>query len=184
MTDQQLDDPDLQTKYRQKYVISPTNFPAVQNLIASKMEAGITPLIIDNTHTNDWEMIAPVVLAEEYDYTLHIVEFDFRRIGQQLYSAGYQKRKAQTGKDIPPFVLANMRTNMIKTMQKTNHLLDALSPVQRGAGYVRRIRETPIQEIPDFAYFGPKVRQAWGRKPEYQRQAYAHRSMGNVFGDE
>jgi hypothetical protein len=114
---------------------------------------------------------------------LHIVEFDFRRIGQQLYSAGYQKRKAQTGKDIP-FVLANMRTNMIKTMQKTNQLLTALLPAQRGAGYMRRIRETPIQEIPDFAYFSPKVRQAWGRSPEYQRQAYSHRSMGNVFGDE
>jgi predicted kinase len=183
MTDQQLDDPDLRTKYRQKYVFTLPNFRAIQNLIATKMEAGISPLIIDNTHTSDWEMIAPVILAEKYGYTLHIVEFDFRRISQPLYSAAYQKRKAQSGKDIPPIVLTNMRANMIKTMQKTDPLF-ALPPDQRGPNYRRRIRKTPIQEIPDFASFSQEVRQAWGRNPEYQRQANAHRNMGNVFGDE
>lgn len=179
MTDAQLDHP--LTNYQQRYVFSPTNFDAIQKLIADKMANRITPLIIDNTNTSDWEMIAPVVLARKYHYTLHIMEFDYRNIPDQLYSAGLQKRKTQTSKDIPPHLIANFKTNMLRTMQKTDRLIAETAPAQRGLAYQRRIRQTPIQEIADYAYFSPEVLKAWGREYQYQKQALAHMKMGNVF---
>ena len=182
MTAEQLDDPELLTKYKQKYVFTSTNFAAIQKEIADKMIAGVTPLIIDNTHTSDWEVITPLVLARENGYTVHIVEFDYRRIGQQLYTSAFNKRKTQTGKDVPPPVLASMRANIVRAMQKTDRMLaQDLAAQQKGRAYQRRIRDTPIEEIPDFAFFSPQVRRAWGRQIDYQRQALAHRGMGDLY---
>jgi hypothetical protein len=60
-------------------------------------------------------------------------------------------------------------------------LAQGLSAQQQGRAYQRRIRDTPIEEIPDFAFFSPQVRRAWGRQIDYQRQALAHRGMGDLY---
>lgn len=75
MTDQQISIENFDDIMQQKSL--PIN---VQKKMKEKMEAGVTPLIFDNTFLNDSELVPAIGFATMLSYTVHIIEFDSRPI--------------------------------------------------------------------------------------------------------
>lgn len=135
----------LQKPHTQKYKFDPSGFAPgpgnvptlAQNKIKTLMAAGINPIIVDNTHTADWELMPIFGLARHYGYNIHVKEIDARKIwvdGKQsqnykTYRHILDQRKERIGKDIPQNVLwgtepdppkrPNRIPGMIQKMQKT-----------------------------------------------------------------
>jgi NEDD4-binding protein 2 len=61
-----------------RYVFDPKNIGTNHKLNQSRteeaMKQGISPIIIDNTNTESWEMKPYVLLADNYGYSIKIVE--------------------------------------------------------------------------------------------------------------
>jgi hypothetical protein len=135
----------LQKPHTQKYKFDPSGFAPgqnnvpmlAQNKIKTLMSEKVTPIIVDNTHTADWELMPIFGLARYYGYNIHIREIDARKIwvdGKQsenykTYRHILDQRKARIGKDIPQNVLwgtqadppkrPNRMPGMIQKMQTT-----------------------------------------------------------------
>jgi NEDD4-binding protein 2 len=64
-----------------RYVFEPKNIGANHKLNQSRteeaMKQGTSPIIIDNTNTESWEMKPYVLLADKYGYSVKIVESPF-----------------------------------------------------------------------------------------------------------
>ena len=81
----------------------------------SAMKKGITPIIIDNTNTQPWEMKNYVELADRYNYRVVIKQpgdDDFEDVSLEEILKRQQQR-ADKNKQIPSNVVHNMYTRFV-----------------------------------------------------------------------
>lgn len=164
MTDQQISIENFDDIMQQKYhmVFDPSLPINVQKKMKEKMEAGVTPLIFDNTFLNDSELVPAIGFATMLNYTVHIIEFDSRPIiGQrtaetpiQQWSPSYRNYRQAldqrykksildtvegSGKNITQEMLwttYKMAPNYIKSLALSDSMLD------NPQAYRRRILKT------------------------------------------
>lgn len=64
-----------------------------ENKCALKMSKGISPIVVDNTFTQDWEMEAYFSLAKIYNYRVHTIIVENRHGGENVHGCPSHKIK-------------------------------------------------------------------------------------------
>jgi NEDD4-binding protein 2 len=72
------------------------------------MEKGISPIVIDNTNSKEWEMKPYVMLADQYDYNIQIEELPIPSIDELMRR---QETRKSINKSLPKETVERMINN-------------------------------------------------------------------------
>lgn len=75
------------------------------------MEKGISPIVIDNTNSKEWEMKPYVMLADQYNYEIHIEELPIPSIDELMRR---QETRKSINKSLPQETVERMINNFKK----------------------------------------------------------------------
>ena len=80
------------------------------------MKKDVSPIVIDNTNINAWEMKPYVILADKYGYEIKIVEIETPEIEELMRR---QELRSNLGKNLPEPVVQRMVDNYQKNRNLT-----------------------------------------------------------------
>lgn len=84
------------------------NHEANKERTAEAMQQGISPIIIDNTNTKEWEMLPYVDLADQYGYEIEIKQPGSPDFPDVDLDTILQRQKSRGDKAVPDEIVANM----------------------------------------------------------------------------
>lgn len=110
-----------------------------------------TPLIIDNTNIEDWELVTFFALAFYFRYSIIIIEkihnFSHAKDIPRLVNIIQKRQKTIPGKTLPRPVLEGMISKMIETQKKSDTIIKrSTCDLARGVSYAKRI----LAQVPSF----------------------------------
>jgi len=80
------------------------------------MKKDVSPIVIDNTNINAWEMKPYVSLADKYGYEIKIAEIETPEIEELMRR---QELRSNFGKNLPEFIIQRMVENYQKNRNLT-----------------------------------------------------------------